>query len=104
MHHWTEQKIRVHTFYCVLALTVALLMRRHAHQHHLDLSVPALLDALAGIQETVLLYPGDRGRPKARRILTDRDPTQQRLYQIFDLNRWGPPPLRNTPSQPQKHR
>ena len=33
MHHWTEQKIRVHTFYCVLALTVALLMRRHAHQH-----------------------------------------------------------------------
>jgi transposase len=23
MHHWTEQKIRVHVFYCVLALTVA---------------------------------------------------------------------------------
>ncbi len=104
MHHWTEQKIRVHTFYCVLALTVALLMRRHAHRHHLDLSVPALLDALAGIQETVLLYPGDRGRPKARRILTDRDPTQQRLYQIFGLDRWGPPQLGNTPSQPEKHR
>ena len=103
MHHWTEQKIRVHTFYCVLALTVAHLMRRHAHQHDLDLSVPALLDALAGIQETVLLYPGDRGRPKARRILTDRDPTQQRLYQIFGLDRWAPPHLGNTPSQPEKH-
>ncbi|HUL98085.1 MAG TPA: hypothetical protein VLU24_01340, partial [Mycobacterium sp.] len=69
-----------------------------------DLSVPALLDALAGIQETVLLYPGDRGRPKARRILTDRDPTQQRLYQILGLDRWGPPQLGNTPSQPEKHR
>ncbi|HEY5840282.1 MAG TPA: IS1634 family transposase [Mycobacterium sp.] len=57
MYHWTEQKIRVHTFYCVLALTTAHLMRRHAHQHDLDLSVPALLDALAAIQQTVLLYP-----------------------------------------------
>ncbi|MGH3522531.1 MAG: IS1634 family transposase [Mycobacterium sp.] len=103
IHHWTEQKIRVHTFYCVLALTVAHLMRRQAHQHDLDLSVPALLDALAGIQETILLYPGDRGRPKARRILTDRDPTQQRLYQIFNLDRWAPPQLGNTPSQPEKH-
>jgi putative ABC transport system ATP-binding protein len=30
MHHWTEQKIRVHVFYCVLALAIAHLMRRHA--------------------------------------------------------------------------
>ena len=28
MHHWTDQKIRVHVFYSVLALTVAHLMRR----------------------------------------------------------------------------
>lgn len=26
MHHWTDPKIRVHTFYCVLALTIARLM------------------------------------------------------------------------------
>ena len=32
MHHWTDQKIRVHVFYCVLALTVAHLMRRQADQ------------------------------------------------------------------------
>ena len=81
-------------------------MRRHAHQHDLDLSVPALLDALAGIQETVLLYPsGGRGRPKARSILTDRDATQQRLYDIFGLDRWAPrhQELGNTPGQPEKH-
>jgi hypothetical protein len=28
MHHWTDQKIRVHVFYTVLAPTVAHLMRR----------------------------------------------------------------------------
>ncbi len=32
MHHWTDQKIRVHTFYSVLALTIANLMRREAQQ------------------------------------------------------------------------
>jgi len=41
MHHWTEQKIRVHTFYCVLALQIAHLMRRQAHHAGLDLSVRA---------------------------------------------------------------
>ncbi|MGH3564614.1 MAG: hypothetical protein ACRDRH_00995 [Pseudonocardia sp.] len=53
------------------------------HQHGLDLSVRALLDALAGIEETVLLSPGARGRPKARRMITDTDPLQQQLFNIF---------------------
>ncbi len=30
VHHGTEHKIRVHAFYCVLALQIAHLMRRHA--------------------------------------------------------------------------
>ena len=90
LHHWTEQKIKVHAFYCVLALQIAHLMRRHAHQAGLDLSVRKLLTELAGIQETVLLYQADRGRPRARRMLTDTTPTQRRLYQLFDLDRYAP--------------
>src|ERR1035438_3468644 len=38
MFHWTESKIRVHVFYCALALAVAHLMRRQAHHGGLDLS------------------------------------------------------------------
>ena len=90
MHHFTDAHIRVHVFYCVLALMIAHLMRRHAHQHGIDLSVRALLDALAGIEETVLLYPGTRGRPKARRMITDTDQLQQHLFDIFQLHRWAP--------------
>ena len=90
MHHFTDAHIRVHVFYCVLALMIAHLMRRHAHQHGIDLSVRALLDALAGIEETVLLYPGTRGRPKARRMITDTDQLQQQLFDIFQLRRWAP--------------
>jgi hypothetical protein len=56
----------------------------------LHLSVRALLSSLAGIQETVLLYQGERGRPRARRMLTEKDATQNRLYDLFGLDAYAP--------------
>jgi transposase len=91
MHHWTDQKIRVHVFYCVLALTIAHLMRREAEHAGLHMSARALLDELTGIGETVLLYhDGSKGRPRAQRMLTDMTPTQHTLHDLFGLNRYAP--------------
>jgi transposase len=90
MFHFTEQKIRVHVFYCVLALMVAKLMAREADRAGVHLSVAALLQSLAGIEETVLLYQGERGRPRARRMLTEMEPQQRRLYELFGLERYAP--------------
>jgi transposase len=90
MHHWTDPHIRVHVFTCVLALQIAHLMRRHAHQAGLDMSVRELLNTLAGIQETVLIYTSTGGRPKARRMLTETTNTQNKLIKLFDLSRWTP--------------
>ncbi|HEX9624674.1 MAG TPA: hypothetical protein VF979_09875 [Streptosporangiaceae bacterium] len=90
MFHWTESKIRVHVFYCVLALMVARLMVREADQAGTHMSVRELLDTLAGIEETVLLYQGERGRPRARRMLTEIDPIHQRFYNLFSLDAYAP--------------
>jgi transposase len=90
MFHWTEQKIRVHVFYCVLALMVARLMVREADRDGIHHSVRELMATLAGIQETVLLYQGETGRPRARRMLTDIDPAAQRLYDLFGLDAYAP--------------
>jgi transposase len=90
MFHWTDQKIRVHAFACVLALMVARLMVRQADRADLHMSVRELLEALAGIQETVLFYQGDRGRPRARRTLTEMDAAQRRVYDIFCLGAYAP--------------
>ena len=90
MYHWTDQKIRVHAFYCVLALTVARLMAREADRAGMHQSAGQLLATLAGIQETVLLYQGEKGRPRARRMLTDMTADQQRLYQLFGLDNYAP--------------
>jgi transposase len=91
MHHWTDSKIRVHVFYCVLALSIAHLMRREAERAGLHLSVRELLTTLAGVEETVLLYhDGGKGRPRARRMLTDMNPTQRRLAELFNIQRYAP--------------
>ena len=90
MHHWTEHNIRIHVLTCVLALQIAHLMRRTARHAGLDLSVRALLDALAGIEETVMIYPSTGGRPKARRMTTELSDDQRKLYEIFGLARWAP--------------
>jgi len=90
MFHWTEHNIAVHTFTCVLALQLAHLMRLTAHRAGHEMSVRAILDTLAGIGETVLLYPSTGGRPKARRMTTDMTADQRALYDLYDLHRWAP--------------
>jgi transposase len=91
MFHWTEHNIRIHVLTCVLALQIAHLMRLQAERAGLHMSVRELLSQLASIGETVLIYPTERGRPKARRMLTETTPAQDKLIQIFQLNRHVPP-------------
>ena len=91
MHHWSEHNIRVHVLTCVLALQIAHLMRLQAERAGLHLSVRELLAHLAGIGETVLIYPtGGKGRPKARRMLTETTKLQDQLAGIFGLDRYAP--------------
>lgn len=91
IRHWTDQKIRVHAFYCVLALTLAGLLRREVARHGITLTVDALLDQLQGIQEVVNLYPaeGDKGgRPRSERVLTRTTRLQAQLMRHLDLGRF----------------
>ncbi|WP_434533299.1 IS1634 family transposase [Amycolatopsis carbonis] len=87
---WTPQRVAVHALVSVLAATVTHLMRREADRAGMNLSVGELLDQLCGIGETVLRYPSTGGRPRSRRILTDRDPAQQALFDLFGLERFAP--------------
>jgi transposase len=91
MFHWTDDKIAVHLFCCVLALTVLRLMVREVRGAGLTMSTSDVMTELARIQETVLLYPSSPGRPRARRMLTERTSPQERLFQIFGLGAFAPP-------------
>jgi transposase len=95
MHHWTDHNIRVHTFTCVLALQIAHLMRLRAERAGRRHSVRDLLATLAGIEETVLIYPSTGGRPKAHRKTTEMSTEQRNLYDLFNLARWAPREVRS---------
>jgi len=90
--HWTDQKLRVHAFYCVLALMLLNLLRRQLAQAGLPLSVVKMMDLLTDIHEVTLLYPPPPGskRPFARTVLSDLDPTQRRLVDVLGLERYRP--------------
>jgi transposase len=92
MFHWTDSKIRVHAFYCVLALILASLLQRQAAQNGIALSVKAMFEALNGIGEVINIYPatgeaGSRGRPHTQTTLSEMNATQQALYRLFNLDR-----------------
>jgi hypothetical protein len=67
----------------VLAVTVAHLMRHRAHQAGVDLSVPELLQTLAGITESELVSPSTGGRPRVRSLLNELTPLQRELLDLY---------------------
>jgi transposase len=92
VHHWTDQKIRVHAFYCVLALLLSSVLHREVWQKGEQLSLPRLLEELGRIRETLVIYPRQRGQHQARSTtcLTRMTPLQQRLFSLLDLQRYAP--------------
>ena len=92
MFHWTDSKIQVHGFYCVLALLLVSLLQRELARHHESLSINRMLEELGGIRETLLIYPrrqGQREHPTAS-CLTRMSPVQQRMFLALDLQRYAP--------------
>ena len=86
LYHWTDQKIRVHAFYCVLALLLTALLRRRLAHRGIDVSIPKMLHTLSAIKEVALLYPGARNKPV---ITYNRlTPLQQQLVTALTLDRF----------------
>jgi len=87
--HWTDQKLRVHVFYCVVALLLCSIAQRKAAQAGLPLSTNAMLEQLSGITQILNLYApaekGVRGRYRAEYILSERSPLQDRLCKALDV-------------------
>ena len=88
MFHWTDSKIQVHAFYCVLALLLTSLLQRELAGKGEHLSINRMLEALAGIRETLVVYPrrqGQRQFPTAT-CLTRMTAQQQRLLSLLGLH------------------
>ena len=83
--HWTDQKIAVHSFYCVLALTLVALARKTVYKNGLEMSFPELLEDLCKIKEVALLYSMAKGKFRTQCTLSKMNPRQKKLAEIFDI-------------------
>lgn len=90
-HHWTDQKLRVHAFYCVLALMILSLLCRKLADAGIHMSIARMVERLADIREIVTVYPAPKGdAPRVRRILSKCDAEQTAMLETLDLSSYYP--------------
>ena len=90
MYHWTDSKIQVHAFYCVLALLLTSLLQRELARKGEPLSINRMLEELGAIRETLVVYPRSQGQRKnsTATCLTRMSALQQRLFTHLGLQRF----------------
>lgn len=92
VHHWTDHMLRVHAFYCVLALTLVSVLHKRVYDAGLTISQARMMEQLKGIKEITNYYPAQPaakthlgGRPRSEQTLTRMNDEQDQLFRILDL-------------------
>jgi transposase len=88
IYHWTDRKIRIHAFYCMLGISLLHHVHRQAKTAWADLSIEKLMEELQQIQQFVLLYPrqGEKGPDRAIYVLSKQTLAQQALAKALHLD------------------
>lgn len=88
MHHWTDSKIRMHAFYCMLGISLLQYVHKQAQAAWEGISIEQLLEELRQIQEFVLLYPaqGEKGPNRVTTVLSKQTLPQQALANTLGLD------------------
>jgi transposase len=89
MYHWTDSKIRVHAFYCMLGISLLQYVHRQSQSAWPDLTVEQLLEQLSPIQQFILLYPplGEKGPNRTATVLSKQTLVQQALAHSLGLDK-----------------
>lgn len=90
-YHWTDQKVRVHVFTCVVALMLLSLLQRELHRKGIDLSIRRMLESLNNIREMTMFFPNadGRGKPIARTSISTMTLQQKEIYTALDLDKYA---------------
>jgi len=89
-HHWTDQKVEVHVFYCVLALMLCSLLERELDRRGIKISFARALDQLGKIQEVAVIYPpqGRKRQPTVKTTVSAMTDEQRGLFETLSLSRY----------------
>lgn len=90
-YHWTDQKVHVHTFICLLGLLLARVLEYEARRQGYAQGLSALLELLATLRLARVLRPASTpgGRPRCTWQMEQPDPQAWQLF--FQLVPTQPP-------------
>ncbi len=83
-YHWTDSKIRVHAFVCVIALLLIKLLLFIARRDGLEMSTKILIEELEDINLVIMVYP-DR---KVVQKVSHMSSVQKKLFNLFGLDKY----------------
>ena len=75
-YHWTDQKIHVHTFICLLGLLLARIVEWESRKLGRTECLSGLLDLLGSVRLAMILRPSGKkgGRPRCQWQLEEAEP------------------------------
>jgi len=80
-YHWTDQKIKVHTFICATGLLLSQLLWKKACEAGYQMSIEKILDRLSEVRQVEILYMSElKGRPRKEIKLEEMDVSLEELY------------------------
>jgi len=80
--HWTDQKIRVHTFICLTGLLLSQVLWKKAQDLGYTISIERLIDQLSDVRKAEIVTVTDlKGKPAKETQLEEMDPDLKKLYE-----------------------
>ena len=89
MYHWTDSKIRIHAFYCMLGISLLQSIHKKAEKAWPGISMEKLIEELSQIQQFQLLYPvqGAKGPGRVATVLSKQSIPQHLLADALGLDK-----------------
>jgi transposase len=101
MYHWTDSKIRVHAFYCMLGISLLNYLHAQARRECPRITLEQMKVELEGIYQFALLYPpqGEKGPHRTAMVQSKQTLTQQMLSEALGLHVLTPSYMGKTKSR-----
>ncbi|PKM83964.1 MAG: hypothetical protein CVU88_00375 [Firmicutes bacterium HGW-Firmicutes-13] len=81
-YHWTDQKIRVHTFICLIGLLLSQVLWKKAKDLGYTISVESLIDMLSQVRKAdIITVTGMKGKPAKESKLEEMEPELKEMYE-----------------------
>lgn len=91
VYHWTDQKIRVHVFICLLSLVLGQILMKEMEKKGIQISKDKMLDELNGIYDGWVIQSATGKKMSFTRVLGKMTKEQKELWEVVsELDLYAP--------------